>query len=285
VGYCCIQGELLKLSGRCSHGTGRNVLRHHGLLAAPRRGQRSWREFVDQHADQMVGVDFFTVQTVRLQRLHVLFLLEIGSRWRPCSPAAPPHLPAPGWSSRPGQLAWLAQDGKIRAATCSAIVRQVHRCFDEVFRSEGVEVIRLPHRSRRANSFAERWVRTARREVLDHPLIFSCRHREHVLGECASTTRRRGRTRGWSGVRLGNMNRPQPRRLGRCSAVIAWVACFTSTSARQPDAPIGLLERGTPRSPGKRLARGPSRCSGRASSCRRRQPCAQRRPARPTRSR
>jgi putative transposase len=44
--------------------------------------------------------------------------------------------------------------------------------FDEVFSSKGVEVIRLPYRSLRANSFAERWVATARREVLDHLLIF-----------------------------------------------------------------------------------------------------------------
>ncbi len=79
-GYRRIQGELLKLGCRWSHGTVRNVLRQHGLLPAPRRGQRSWREFVRQHADQMLAVDFFTVETVWLQRLHVLFFLEIGSR-------------------------------------------------------------------------------------------------------------------------------------------------------------------------------------------------------------
>ncbi len=55
--------------------------------------------------------------------------------------------------------------------------------FDEVFSSKGVEVIRLPYRSLRANSFAERWVATARREVLDHLLIFGRHHLEYVLQE------------------------------------------------------------------------------------------------------
>jgi hypothetical protein len=41
-----------------------NVLRGHGLLPAPRRSHRSWRQFVRQHADQILAVDFFTVETV-----------------------------------------------------------------------------------------------------------------------------------------------------------------------------------------------------------------------------
>jgi transposase InsO family protein len=52
-----------------------------------------------------------------------------------------------------------------------------------VFGSEGVEVIRLPVRSPVANSFAERWVGTARRECLDHLLIVGHRHLEYVLSE------------------------------------------------------------------------------------------------------
>ena len=82
------------------------------------------------------------------------------------------------------QLAWVLQDGRIRARY---LLRDRDAKFtvdfDEVFRSEGVEVIRLPYRSLRTNSYAERWVGTARREVLDHLLVFGCRHLEHVLKE------------------------------------------------------------------------------------------------------
>jgi hypothetical protein len=55
--------------------------------------------------------------------------------------------------------------------------------FDEVFRSEGVHIIRTPIRSPTANAFAERFVQTVRHECLDHLLIFGERHLQWVLGE------------------------------------------------------------------------------------------------------
>jgi Integrase core domain len=57
--------------------------------------------------------------------------------------------------------------------------------FDEVFRTEGVKIIRTPIRAPKANAFAERWVRTARRECLDHLLFLGRRHLDRVLQEFA----------------------------------------------------------------------------------------------------
>jgi putative transposase len=54
--------------------------------------------------------------------------------------------------------------------------------FDEVFRSDGMEVICTPIRAPKANAFAERWVRTVRTECLDWMLIWGRRHLEQVLG-------------------------------------------------------------------------------------------------------
>jgi putative transposase len=55
--------------------------------------------------------------------------------------------------------------------------------FDQVFRSEDVKVLRLPYRAPRANSIAETFVLTTRRELLDHQLIFRARHLEPVIEE------------------------------------------------------------------------------------------------------
>jgi transposase InsO family protein len=55
------------------------------------------------------------------------------------------------------------------------------RDFDEVFRSEGIRVIRAPVRAPQARAHAERWVGSVRRECLDRLLIFGRRHLQHVL--------------------------------------------------------------------------------------------------------
>ena len=53
--------------------------------------------------------------------------------------------------------------------------------FDELFRSEGIKVIRTPIQAPNANAYAERWVRTLRADCLDRILILGRRHLEHVL--------------------------------------------------------------------------------------------------------
>jgi putative transposase len=55
------------------------------------------------------------------------------------------------------------------------------RSFDEVFRSEGVDVLATPIQGPNANAFAERWMRTVRAECLDWLLIAGRGHVAQVL--------------------------------------------------------------------------------------------------------
>jgi putative transposase len=55
------------------------------------------------------------------------------------------------------------------------------REFDEVFRSEGIRVIKAPVRAPKARAHAERWIGSVRRECLDRLLILGRRHLHQVL--------------------------------------------------------------------------------------------------------
>jgi putative transposase len=57
--------------------------------------------------------------------------------------------------------------------------------FDEAFAGKGVRIIKTPARSPRANSSAERYAGTLRRECLDHLLIYGEGHLRRILAEYA----------------------------------------------------------------------------------------------------
>ena len=64
-GYLRIRGELLKLGVSVSATTVRTVLRRAGLGPAPRRIGPSWSEFLRAQAQEILALDFFTVETAR----------------------------------------------------------------------------------------------------------------------------------------------------------------------------------------------------------------------------
>jgi transposase InsO family protein len=178
-GYQRIAGELLKLGFHISPSTVRRLLASAGLEPAPRRQAISWPTFLRRQAASLLACDFFTIETVTLRRVYVLFFIELGSR----------RVHLAGCTSNPSG-AWVVQQARNLSFT-NVLERMrflIHdrdskftAAFDEVFRSEGIEVIHTPVQAPRANAYAERFVRTVRNECLDWLLILGRRHLEHVL--------------------------------------------------------------------------------------------------------
>jgi len=157
------------------------ILRGAGLSPADARAKLSWDKFLRSHAESILACDFFTVETLWLGRLYVLFFLELGTRR--VHVAGCTANPDGRWTTQQArQLAWSLSE---RATPIRFLLHdrdsKFSRAFDEVFRSEGVEIIRTPFRAPNANAFAERWVGTIRRDCLDWLLITSRRQLEHVL--------------------------------------------------------------------------------------------------------
>jgi transposase InsO family protein len=180
-GYRRIQGELMKLGVRLAASTIARILSDHDLGPAPRRPGATWREFIRAQASHIVATDFFSVDTVLLRRLYVLFFIELGRRriWITGVTAHPTGI----WVTQ--QARNVAGDLVDAVVDINFIVRdrdtKFVASFDEVFKSEGAQILRTPFRAPNANAFTERFVRTVRSECLDHLLIVNARHLERIL--------------------------------------------------------------------------------------------------------
>ena len=180
-GYQRIVGELGGVGVRVAATTVRTILRQAGVPPARERAELCWRQFLRAHAESMIACDFFTVETLWLGRLYVLFFIELGSRR--VHLAGCTANPSGTWTAQQArQLAWSLSE---RPTPIRFLVHdrdsKFSNVFDEVFRGEGVEIIRTPFRAPKANAFAERWVGTVRRDCLDWILILSRRQLERVL--------------------------------------------------------------------------------------------------------
>jgi putative transposase len=131
----------------------------------------TWREFVWTHRHSLLAVDFFTVETIWLQRLYVLFFIEVASR----------RVYLAGCTPNPNDL-WVTQQARHltwtlakRAEPLRFLIRDRDQKFtdrfDDVFRSDGIEIVRTPFRAPQANGVVERFVRTVRSECLDWFLV------------------------------------------------------------------------------------------------------------------
>jgi transposase InsO family protein len=180
-GYRRIHGELCRLGHRMAPSTVWQILRDHHVDPAPHRAAVSWSAFLRSQA--AVACDFATVDSVLMRRFYLLFFIDLTSR----------EVFLGGITTNP-TAAWTAQAARnlfLRHADhlhgCRALVRdgagQFRGGFDAVFTSEAITVVTTPVRTPVANAYAERWVGTLRRELLDRTLIWNRRQLHRLLDE------------------------------------------------------------------------------------------------------
>jgi len=173
-----VRGELLKLGHAVSATAIRKLLRRHRIGSAPLRSRQTWKAFLRAQASAIVLTDFFSVDTVFLNRLYVLLYMELATRriiW-----FAVTDRPDAAWVSQQARnVSWELNE-------CGASARFLIHDHDHkygggsdlVFEADGMTVIRTPIAAPRANSHMERQIGSTRRECL---LILNRRHLERVL--------------------------------------------------------------------------------------------------------
>jgi homeodomain-containing protein len=165
-GYDRIAGALANLGYAISDQTVGNVLRRHGLPAAPERKRTTtWAAFIRTHMDLLAGTDFFTAEVLTLRGLvtyYVLFFIHLESR-RVDIAGITVH-PNEAWMKQMARNATIDEYGVLLG--CRYLLHDWDTKFTRSFRaivaSGKVEPMVLPAQSPNLNAYAERWVRSVK---------------------------------------------------------------------------------------------------------------------------
>ncbi|WP_329538054.1 transposase (plasmid) [Streptomyces sp. NBC_01450] len=157
-GFRRVHGELCRLGHKASPATVRRTLRAAGLGPAPHRpparGERA--AFLKAQTHSLLATGLFHVDTVSLQRLYALFVMEVRTRTIDI-PGVTAHSTAAWATQHARHLLWQLGENtgefthlvRDRDAKFTAV-------FDAVFVSEGINVTKIPPRSPHCDPHAEK---------------------------------------------------------------------------------------------------------------------------------
>ncbi len=178
-GYRRIHGELNGLGHKLASSTVWQILKTNGIEPAPDRSDVTWSQFL--HSQAAVACDFFTIDTPTLKRIYVLFFIHIPTRQ--VFYAGATANPTGAWTTQAARNLFLQHAEQI--AGSRALVRdrgsQFVGTFDEIFRTEELTILKTPVRTPVANTFAERWIGTIRRDLLDRTIIWNQHQLERLV--------------------------------------------------------------------------------------------------------
>jgi len=180
-GHRRIQGELARLGHTIAKTTVWQILTDNSINPSPSRSDVIWSEFL--HSQAAVACDFLAVDTAFLRRYYVLFFIKVQTR--EVFYAGLTTNPTGAWTSQAARNLFLRHGERLDGAR--ALVRdrgsQFVDAFDEVFRTEGFKILKTPVRAPVANTFAERWIGSIRRELLDRTIIWNRRQLDRLVGD------------------------------------------------------------------------------------------------------
>ena len=163
------------------------ILKGAGIDPAPRRDGPGWAEFLRSQAQGILALDFFTTDLLNGTKVHVLAVIEHGTRRIRILGATEP--PVQSWVVQ--QARNLLMDLQDAGTGVKFVLHDrdasFTAAFDEVFQAAGVRIVQSAVQTPRMNSIMERWIGSCRRVLMMRA----------VIAQAASAPRRRscGRVR------------------------------------------------------------------------------------------